>query len=347
MPRLFNMSIQIHKYILTEENLPNDFHEVIQSVYENEAIVSNKHSESVQLRYARYLLIATSNSKPVGRIIIYVNPYHIMNGNQVLTIGYLEIIQHEEAWKKLMDTVVEIAEVMQSTTVIGPMNGSTWEAYRLTEPSSNPPFLSEPIYPEYYCEFLRIYGFKPLANYVSNIDRVMNPKKERELKKELELSKIIHIRPIDKENLKQELENIFPLVHSAFKDNFLYSPITKEAFVNKYLKLEKLITEDMVLIAVDLETLEKVGFILAFPDFLNTKEKGFIIKTVARHKDRKYAGIGAVLGNKVTKYAGENGYKYCIHAFMISSNSSTSISASFTGEEYKKHTLFYKDLKNE
>lgn len=346
MLKLFKMLIQIHKYPLTEK-LPTAFHEVIESVYLDEIVVSNKQSESVQLQYARYLLIAASGSKTVGRVIVYINPYHIMNGNQVLTIGYLEIIKHEKVWKELVNAVIEIAEKMHITTVIGPLNGSTWEAYRLTEPSPNPLFLSEPYYPEYYPEFLKKCGFKPLANYVSNIDRVMNPKKERELKKELELSKIIHIRPIDKENLRQELEDIFPLVHTAFEDNFLYSPITMEAFVTKYLKLEKLIIEDMVLIAEDLETMEKVGFILAFPDFLNQHEKGFIIKTVARHKDRKYAGIGSVLGNKVTRYAGENGYMYCIHAFMISSNSSTSISASFTGEEYKKHTLFYKDLKNE
>lgn len=341
------MSIQIHKYILADENLPTAFHEVIESVYRDEIVVSNKQSEFVQLLYAHYLLIVTKNFKPIGRVIMYKNPYHIVNGSQALTLGYLEVIQDQEVWTQLINSVTEIAKEMQITSIIGPMNGSTWEAYRLTEPSQNPLFLSEPFYPEYYSEFLKKCGFKPLANYVSNIDRVMNPKKEKELKKELELTKILHIRSIEKKNLKKELEDLFPLVHSAFEDNFLYSPITKEAFVDKYLKLKDLIIEDMVLIAEDSETMEKVGFILAFPDFSNPHEKGFIIKTVARHKDRKYAGIGGVLGNKVTKYANENEYKYCIHAFMISSNASTSISASFTGEEYKKHTLFYKDLNNE
>lgn len=343
MRNFYKMTVQIQKYSTANSTPPTLFMEVLENVYPNDAILKSKQSESINLQYSLFFLIACINSKPVGRMIVYKNQYHLINEKQAITIGYLEAIPDEEVWEKLVNEVQSIAKDENVTSIIGPMNGSTWEQYRLTEPSENPLFLSEPFYPTYYSEYLQKQGFTVLAKYISNADRVMDWRKERIIKKEEDLRKILTIRPIDIENLKEELENIYPLVTEAFEDNFLYSPINKSIFTEKYLKLKSIITPEMVLVAEDKETGERAGFIFAFPDLFNTTEKGFIIKTLARNKKSKYAGIGSVLSNIVTKYAKENGYTYCIHAFMIQSNSSTLLSITFTGEPLKKHHLFIKE----
>ncbi len=341
------MEVSIQKNKITDSELSPEFHGVLKNVYSNEDILKSKQSEVINLQYAIYSLVAIIDSEAVGRILVYKNPFHLIEGEEAISIGYLEVVNALNVWKLLIDEVKDISKELTISSIIGPINGNTWEQYRLTEETEKPLFLSEPIYPFYYKQQLINQGFSIFANYISNIDRTMDWRKERLLKKEEELKSVLTIRPIDIENFKEELESLYSLVVEAFEDNFLYCPIEKEMFIDKYLKLKSIITPELVLVAIDTETGEKVGFIFAFPDLLNKSEKGFIIKTLARNKNRKYAGIGSVLSNIVTKYANENGFTYCIHAFMINSNSSTSISSSFTGELLKKHSLFLCKISHE
>lgn len=337
------MSIQVEIFSVLDSILPPSFYEVIENVYPDNSLLTSKKSELVNFQYAESVVIVNQDKKPVGRCIIYKNPFHLIDEKPVLSIGYLEAINNDEIWNLLIQEAQKIAIQLNINSIIGPMNGSTWEHYRLTDENDKLPFLSEPFYPSYYAKKMVQYGFEPMNHYVSNIDRIMDCKKERILKKEEELREILTIRPINTAELKEELESIYPLVIEAFSENHLYSPIDKETFSSKYEKLKSIIQDDLVLIAEDKETGEKAGFIFAFPDLLNTSEKGFIIKTLARNKKNKYAGIGSVLSNIATKTAKEKGYVYCIHAFMISTNSSMAISKSFTGENFKTHTLYKKD----
>lgn len=341
------MNIKIYPLSDIYALIPSEFNEVISAVYSEESICNSKLSETINLHFAEIILIAFLDSKPVGRAVLYQNPFHLIDEKKAISIGYLEIIEDNNVWKKFQLEIENEAKKLGGNIIIGPLNGSTWENYRLSDYSQNPLFFTEPFYPEYYHNYFQDAQFSTLANYISNIDRKMDWKNEKILKKEQEFRKFIDFRSLNADDLENDLKLIFPMISDSFENNFLYSPIDQKEFVAKYSKLKALMFEGLVMVAQDKETKEIAGIILALPDMYNKKEKGFLIKTLARNNKYKYAGIGSVLTNIVLKNAQENEYQYCIHAFMISSNTSTAISKSFTGENYKSHTLYHKEIVNE
>ena len=79
----------------------------------------------------------------------------------------------------------------------------------------------------------------------------------------------------------QELALIGQFSIEAFKENFLYTPITVEEFVMKYHRLGQLLVPRLVLLAVDKkDTL--LGFILGIPDMFSEDRTGLIVKSPAR-----------------------------------------------------------------
>ena len=69
-------------------------------------------------------------------------------------------------------------------------------------------------------------------------------------------------------------------------------------------------------------------------------EKGLIVKTLAKSNSVRYGGMGNVLGSMFKERALKNGYTYILHAFMLESNASRSLSEHFEGEIIREYSLF-------
>ncbi len=300
--------------------------------------------ESFNFAYFHTGLMVVENSEIQGRLAIYNNPNLTSEGKKVISIGNYEAVDNQAIAKEMLATAAEIARSLDGDILLGPMNGSTWDSYRFSTNHDEAHFFLEPYHHLYYNAHFEKNGFSSFANYFSSKDTTMafdNP--EVLARKEEFLAQGVTIRSVDVANFQTELERLHDFNSFAFQKNHLYTPIEKNVFVAKYMPIQKLVQPDFVLLAED-ENDELIGYFFCVPDFYNSKEKSLIIKTIARHPDKKWHGLGHVIGNEIYRNAVAKGYQSIIHAFMYDAGFSTTITKSFSGERYKNYHLYGKKV---
>jgi hypothetical protein len=151
------------------------------------------------------------------------------------------------------------------------------------------------------------------------------------------------IRNLHLNDLKSELIRIASFCNSAFADNFLFTPISLDTFVNKYLNLKEFFDATLFLIVENGEG-DIVGLFFPIKDYTDPTGKRFILKTMARSKELPLGGMVRFLGQKTIKKALEYGYSEVIHAFILKTNVSVEISGKFMGKPYKTHSLYGMEL---
>jgi len=246
------------------------------------------------------------------------------------------------------------------TLAVAPMDGNTWRHYRLltqrafsqpeggapTPGGVEPPFLFEPDNPDEWPRWFADCGFSPLATYFSALaddlalvdSRI--PKAVERLKRNG-----VQWRPLEPTRFIEELRRIYKVASIAFRDNFLYTPISEAEFVAQYQMVREHNRAELVLIAEHAG--QPVGFVFAVPDLLQAKlgpVDTVIVKTVAVLPGRAYAGLGNVLVAACHEAARELGFRRAIHALMHETNNSLNLSAHYT-KPFRRYTLFARSLR--
>lgn len=284
--------------------------------------------------------VLMDGNKPVGRYAFYENPKLQYQNQTTATIGSYECIDDFDAAQFLINDAIKLAKSKGYQWLIGPMEGSTWNNYRFSVHNDHSPFFMEPSHHLYYNNQFQQAGFKNIANYISNKTNVTNYDKEQleEFEKKY-LDKGARFRNLDLKNLSKDLEQIAQLSLDSFQNNFLFTPIEVDEFVQKYLKLEKLFDPKLVWIVEDPQK-EIQAFVFAIKDFWDPSEKTIILKSLARKSTSSFRGIGTYLAHKINAMAFDLGYEYNIHAFMISDNTTVHMSKKFLSTPYKSYTLY-------
>lgn len=330
------------------KTLPGDVHfHVFESLTERlypAEILKFKSLEGINHGLLRSAYVLLENDMPVARCCLYQHPVLNYQGRKACCIGNFESINDINCSNELFRLATEDAKADGAEYIIGPMNGSTWDTYRLGTTQGQANFFLEPYYPAYYPELFIAAGFEPIAHYLSNIDTEKDLHEERIIAQEKRfVEKGISFRNIDLARYEEELEKLHAFCMNSFQNNFLFTPLSKEAFIGKYLKVKPYIDPQYVILAEDAKQ-NIVGFIFCLENVYDTKRKGIIVKTLAKHRSVRYGGMGNVLGSKFKRRAMENGYQYIIHAFMIESNASRSLSQHFSGSVLKEYDLYGKHI---
>ena len=319
------------------------FADFAKSIYEADSL-RFKMPESVPEEFLKCCYLLFDNGKPVARASIYDNPLLQYHHQHALTIGNYECMDNPVYAAKILTHVQSEARLMNAPYLIGPMNGSTWENYRFGISDENPAFFTEQFHHLYYNRHFKDAGFEPIASYYSNIDRGMKFDKPEILKREQEFSEDgVVIRSIDLSHFEEEIERIYEFNSVAFKTNFLYTPIKKETFIAKYTHTKNYINPEFTLLAED-KNQDLIGYFFCLHDFFNSKEKSLIVKTLARHPDPKWGGLGHVIGNVIYRKAVDLQYTSAIHSFVYQHGTSTKLTANFSGINYRNYVLYGKKL---
>jgi predicted N-acetyltransferase YhbS len=225
------------------------------------------------------------------------------------------------------------------------MDGTTWRRYRLvTRRGTEPPFFLEPDNPDDYPAWFEAAGFSPLARYYSNLDPDLGWGVPDAVRQRLERGGIT-IRPLDPADFTGELERIYDISIASFRNNFLYSPISRDEFLALYTRIRPVVQPELVLFAE--RAGEPVGFIFAVGDQLNRRAgelpETVIIKSLAVLPAWNGKGIGALLMAEVTAGARALGYRRGIHALMHEENRSRSLSGHH-GTVMREYALFSRRL---
>ena len=305
--------------------------------------IRHKQSDGINNEFLHTCLVHIENNKPAARLALYFNPSLHYNGTPAACIGNYECIDNAEASKAIISHAESIAKQNAYSMILGPMNGSTWDSYRFSLHNDHNNFFLEPYHHAYYNDQFVSAGYKHLAKYITMRDATMShempdvQRREKELREEG-----VVFRTIDLENYDDELVRMHEFSMKAFRNNFLFTPLSLDTFKSKYLPLKKFIKPEHAIIAQQGD--HTVGLIFCIDDHYS-KEPVLIIKTLARDNNKAYTGLGNVLGNMMTQYAKENNYTAVLHAFMLETNVSHDHSKTFfSAENYKQYALYSKKL---
>lgn len=318
------------------ENFPNE-------IYSDDSIRFNL-PENINTEYLECCYVISVDGKPKARAALYTNPFLKFEDRKSFCIGNFESVNDDAVAEALLNYISSQAKQLGAAYLIGPMNGSTWDNYRFSKHHDHPNFFLEPYHHLYYNKLFTKSGFKPVANYFSGLDTKLRFNLPRVIERKEELQKAgMRLRNINLDDFEYELKRLFEFNALAFQKNFLYTPISWETFYMKYSKTQKVIDPNFVILAED-EYKNIIGFFFCVNDLLNSHEKSLIIKSIARHPDEKWSGLGHVIGDEIIKRAANTGYKSVIHAFVCEQGTSVSISKNYLGEIYKSYTLYGKEI---
>lgn len=333
------------KTIFTLPNSDNFhlFKECIQHCYPSHQWAI-KQSEYLPTIHLKECIVITKNEMPVARAAIYLNPDIEYDGKKTACIGAYECINDEKIADIFHEIIETFCKELGVKFIIGPMNGSTWESYRISIDNTAPLFLTETLSRNYYNDFFIKWGMQSIATYYSSYthdleNAILQSTALTEHFEEMGL----RIRTIDMNHYEAELALMHPFLNEAFQTNFLYSKISKEHFVEKYATFKNYIQQELVLLAIDKND-QIVGLYFCVEDILNKAEKTVIIKTIARNPDKKYTGLGHWMAQQIYQICISKGYQKIIHAFMKESGTSTSVSNKFLGVPFKLYKLYGKQI---
>jgi GNAT superfamily N-acetyltransferase len=243
----------------------------------------------------------------------------------------------------LLTAACDALRARDCTMAIGPMDGNTWQPYRLvTERGTALPFFLEPNTPAEWPEYFARNGFSPIAEYFSTItnDLTLRHPRLNEIAGQLQH---VMIRAAQVDCLNDELRRIYQVATIAFQNNFLYTPLDEAAFIAQYEPLRSLIQSELILLAEHED--RPVGFLFALPDWLQTQRgervDTFIVKTIAALPG--YAGLGSLLVARSHEIGAALGFKRAIHALMHEGNKSRNISQHYS-QPLRRYALLAKSL---
>lgn len=269
-----------------------------------------------------------------------------LEGHKVGAVGHYAA-GNDAAAAAVLEEACRVLAANGMTCAVGPMNGNVWRRHRfVTSRGDHPPFFLEPDNPDVYPLQFEAAGFQPLLRSTSSIvdDLTAPDERAEEIAKALAERHVV-IRAIDVSQFEKELGAIHALVTHHFDEHPLYSPMSKQAFIDKHLRARTIIMPDLTLLAEVNGKL--VGFIFAVPDLLQERRgkeiDTLIVRTLASAPERQYAGLGRLLLSTVRTRAGERGFRHVIHALLPESSHWESLGQR-SARVIRQYTIFQRQL---
>ena len=269
------------------------------------------------------------------------------DGRRTGMIGHYAAADRD-AGAALLSRACDVLAAVACTTVVGPIDGSTWRRYRfIADRGNQPTFFLEPDAPDDWLDHWSSAGFLPLASYTSAVNDDLQSEHPRASSTLAALSASgVSIRSFDVTHPEAELRRIFQLSVASFSRNFLYSPISATAFLEQSRALLPFVHPELVLLAE--REGSPVGFILAFPDVLQARRgtaiDTVIIKTLGVDPAMSGMGLGGALVALVQRAARRLGYRRAIHALMHETNVSRRISDR-SARTFRRYVLLSRPLR--
>lgn len=292
------------------------------------------------------LLLAADNGQPAGRCSLWWQRTPALGQERVGCVGHFAVADPRAANLLLNSACARLAE-QGCTLAIGPLDGNTWQRYRLvTERGDEPPFFLEPDNPDTWPGLFAEAGFAPLAHYYSALNTTLAAPDARlpVLAQRLHDAGFV-FRSLDVERFEEELRRVHALSLVAFRDNFLYTPISAEDFLAQYSGIRRFVRPDLSLLAE--RDGQLAGYLFALPDLLRGQRgepmNTVIVKTMAVHPDHAGQGLGTLLMARAQEAARQAGFTRAIHALFHESNRSGKISG-HTARVFRRYTLFARAL---
>lgn len=157
-----------------------------------------------------------------------------IDGESAAFFGYWEGMNDPAAHQRLFDALREWARQRGAKRIYGPINFTTFNAYRLrTDGFESGAFPGEPWNPPYYADLLEQAGFDIRYRYLSTFSdtiSVIYSIKADYLRVKPQLEKAVRFEAMTPEFWMDNLDELYGFVDQVFGGNFAYTPISRESF---------------------------------------------------------------------------------------------------------------------
>ncbi len=310
------------------------------TVVVDEKVVDQTEQPSPKEKKIQEKEIHFSNDK--ASVIVFINPKIEQGKTAILGNYHCESKDNDGKFgEQVLESALLWCKEQGFESVIGPMNGNTWDTYRY-KIKGNRNFLGDlPMNIEWFNQWKNM-GFQVEARYVST--QVRESKFDRfELRKNQLESGGLVFRNLVLVNWEAELEKVYKLSLVAFKSNAFYTEIDWLEFKANYDAIKNRLDPNWILFAEDQNSGELVGFVFAYLDQMNDPSS-LIIKTVARKDGFRWSGLGLVMTQILQQKAEQMGINEFIHAFMHEKAVSLNCSSSMQAEVISEYVLMRKYL---
>lgn len=266
-------------------------------------------------------------------------------GGRIGCVGKFECAD-VEAGAALLDEACRRLADEGCRRVVGPMDGDTWHAYRLVSAGwdSAPRFFLEPWNPLEHVRAFERAGFAVWARFSSSAFVLAAPDEEARARHGRLLARLaargVVIRGLRVNDFEEELGRLFDLSTAAFTENFLYTPVSRDAFLALYEPVRPLVRPEFVRLAE--KDGEPVGFVFTVPDALASGAGRLVVKTLAVHPRFRHLGLGTILVDVVQEAARAAGFREAVHALQHENNSSLKITGRNAGMPIREYTLHHR-----
>lgn len=213
-----------------------------------------------------YKYLVYKDKKVVGRFC-----FTKYDNDNTLYLGFFECINDKEVAKFLFDKANEEAKKMNIKKIVGPVDGSFWNKYRLKINLFNKrPYTGEPYNKEYYFDLFKDNNYKVIEHYTSQIYGVVdenyeNKKFEEHYKEFLDKGYVIKSPTI--QEYEKCIEEIYYLLMDLYSDFPIFKYIELKDFQKIFSNYKKIINVNMI--KMGYFNNKAVGFFISVPNYNN------------------------------------------------------------------------------
>lgn len=284
--------------------------------------------------YLKEGVVVTCDDVVKGSLCIYDNPGLLLYGEPVLLIGDFLCEDDKTVAAALFSAAEAIAKTKGKAYLLGPMNGSVWNDYRLPISGNGPLFTGDLAQPLYYADLFCRNGFTTIHRYHSYFSAI--PEEDSIIT----FPPDITVGNIDLEHFEEDLAGLCELSNSAFLNNPFFTPVDKEAFIGKYTQMLPLVDKRLTLVARKKQV--PAAFLFSYRD--PRQPDTLVIKTAAKHPDYELPGLMTNMARLLFRNIAGMGFTRAIHAFMHEENRSLLRSREFGGTILRSYALLSKKI---
>lgn len=307
--------------------------------------------------------IASRGGIDLGRVSAMVNSRAVdEHGAQVGYVGMYECVDDEAISCALLDSAVSWLRDRGCASIVGPVDFSTWYAYRnCLGPFDRSSLLMEPFTPAHYDEQWRAFGFREAHTYfTAEIDDVQRMVDYARPKLADALAAGFRFEIMDPARWEESLRGVYDLSIAEFAENVRYTHVDFDEFSAMYADLGRSLDPRFLIFAIAPGG-EVAGYVFSIPNFAAALQAldgradlrhrlrallakrhadSVIVKTVAVSGRYRSYGLGTVLVGRAHQTALDLGYRRVHHALMHETNHSRRISENGGGKICRRYALY-------
>jgi len=289
---------------------------------------------------------AYAGGSPVGRICASVSAARPDTG----FFGLLEFDPAcADAGSRLLSAAGDWLGRRGVSQAIGPVAFNTWFPYRLRLPDDDERrFEWEPVNPPEYVEAVAAAGYEPGEKYSSVAFRGAEAVAASfEADYARARADGYDFQPIDMDEPGDDVAALYRISHAAFRDNYLFEPISPALFAKAYLTTAKRRRAVLAWFVLD-QRGEEVGFLYTFVDTCvaaGITETAAVLKSIAIVPGHRGRGLSnALLRLALVEYSAR-GADYAISALVQAGARSEACARRAAGLWRHEYALWRKELR--